>query len=72
MMFDNSPPESPSTWDQVKAHVPLLLAVGGGLTLFVSMHTGAFAVATVALLHVALGLGIVVFRNLRSKGSVDR
>lgn len=64
MMFDNSPPESPSTWDQVKAHLPLVLVVGGGFALFISMHTGAYAVATIATLHAAVGVGAMLVRSV--------
>lgn len=65
MMFDNSPPESPSKAEQVKAHLPIVLAVGGFLTLFVSMHTGAIAIASMAGAHVLLGLGLLLIRWLR-------
>ncbi len=68
MMFDNSPPESPSTWQQVKAHLPLVLLIGGAFTLFITMHTGAYAIATVAAVHAAVGLGALL---VRSAGSSD-
>jgi len=56
MMFDNSPPSSPSHWEQVKAHLPLVLIIGGAVTVFVSMHIAAFAVATMAAAHIVVGL----------------
>lgn len=66
MMFDNSPPESPSTWSLVKAHIPIIIAVGGILVLFVSMHTGAIVVAGAAGAHMLLGLGLLLLRKLRN------
>lgn len=70
-MFDNSPPESPSTRSQVKAHIPIVLAVGGFIALFISMHTGAMAVAGAAAAHVALGLGVLLIRRIRQNSQVD-
>lgn len=71
MMFDNSPPESPSPSAQVKAHLPMVLAVGGFLTLFVSLHTGAVAIAGAAAAHVALGLVLLVVRRIRNRDRTD-
>ncbi len=67
MMFDNSPPPTPSTWDTVRSHAPIVLLIGGALVLFVSLHTGLFAVAIAASLHVVLALGGIVIGLIRGK-----
>lgn len=69
MVFDNSPPPAPSTWSQVKAHLPIVLGVGGLLVAFVGMHTGAIAIAAAAAAHVVLALAVVAigwFRRQRA------
>lgn len=49
----------------------MVLAVGGFLTLFVSLHTGAVAIAGAAAAHVALGLVLLVVRRIRNRDRTD-
>ena len=53
----------------VKGHAPIVLVVGGFLTLFISLHTAAFAVAIAAGLHVVLGALVLAVGWMRRRSS---
>ena len=66
MQFDNSPTPSPSTWQSVKEHLPILLIVGGLAALFISLHTAALGIVALAGLHIVFGLAVLTARHLRN------
>jgi len=70
--FDNTAPPSPTRWEMLKDHLPILLIAGGVITLFISLHTAAIAVAVAAGLHVAIGVAVVAITWLRSTSGSGR
>jgi hypothetical protein len=53
MEFDNTLQAEPSRWEQVHRHIPIVLAAGAFVALFLGLHGAATSVLALVGLHLA-------------------
>lgn len=66
MMFDNSPPSTPSVADRARTHLPMALLVAAAVAVAFGVHVASRALVVVAVGHLVLAGLLVAVRARRS------
>ncbi len=71
MMFDNSPPATPTTWTRVKQHLPIAALLSTAVAVVVGIHMASAALAIAAAGHLVVAGMVVAVRSHRSRPAED-